>query len=868
MSRKRRSRRRNRNKPTINTSHVAKAVGAFLFLLVIFFVIGTRSVVLKPLLLSKIGGATNLQWECDSLSYWPTSGFTLKNAKARDPKFKGEVFKGESITVDSPGFVIFKKEIKLSKFEAKGLSANIITLEDGSSNLDNFKKSFVYRQPLQNDLRDFSLKNIKIEDGSISWVEQKSRSERTKKGISNINLNIPEWGRGKLGKFDLEFTPHVFLEEENQKIKDEYSCRMKVNGAFKLNSKGSLIEASLKGESEPAKGTGIFASSNRLNYKLDATYENDLLSSFLISVNSPEDQAFRLSSSGKLDLVKIEANQIINYSGSLSVLNPLIGDEGGYFSKGIIQGKSTFFAKLFGNSWMTTHEVKADQVTFNFKGSTLPVMNAAVSSRVALEKALKSFRVDTFDLEIDSGKNNTLNIYSEGATNFSYGPNRAGFEPSTIKANIKSDLRQWRNFLPEYIKGGQINLAISAIVMDDGKKISWTGESNNSNIILQSQNDPSIQEDYNIDIKTNGPINELKVLEHGIFEVSLLKNSERKAYSKADLLYLGKSRGYNILLDIGLLDLSHLSRMVPIPYVDKPEGDLRITTSYSTVEKNLKKWSMNFDTRKLGGKIFGRRISDARIESGFTLHSREKGYSIPNATFDVRFGPRLALSLAGNLTQNYPQNTMDGNINILSFNQEAAMMLMPPWLKGMRIVDLSLRGKTKISSKPKSNDVIISSEIELEKFRNRGFTRVDHRTLPFDVKVEARYFNQEILIRSANLNFSPNSPKEDNQLSLSKPIALQFDKGQIRRQSDTPIILSSDQLEITQWINFFDQWRQINGDETLDKTKIVDPPLNFELNVGQFYNGSKFIENWKGQSSFSDLAKIPDNIAKLLPEKD
>lgn len=843
---------------------------------VVLLFVCTRSLVLKPILLPRLSESTNLEWDCRSISYWPTSGLTFKEAVASDSDFRGPVFQCETLSVNSPGFAIFNKEIAIRSLKVSKLQINQVTLKDGRSNLDNFRKSFAYRQPLQNDMRDFRIGEVEIQDSSLTFSSENIDGDWTRVSHTGINLNLNNWRKGENGTFGLKISSEKQVPGNQRFRPGSLKLVSEVNGAFRTSRKGFLNELTLEGSSEPLMADGIFSELNGAAIKLQTQFKDNVLTPARISLLNGGRKLFEISSGGPLNLELKDANQILTYEGNPMVLNTILAGSGLEVSDGKIKGRSTFFVNRGGKAWMTNHDCQLDALRLRHRNQRLPALDGKLNSRIAFDLNGESIRIDKFSASVQSDANNVLTLSNKLPLSIAYGQGNPGFAASTIESSLKLQLEHWRAFIPDDIVSGQLDLTFNATSTNDGKLITWRGSSNPSHVSFRSNINPQSIQRYNVELKSSGPFKDLKVIENGSLNLSFFDpaNGALLGTANCDLLYLGEEDGVNFMFNVDSEDLSHLATMVHIPVLSDVKGKAGIHVNFSKLEKGVEKVNCTLLAEQIFARYKNQSIENMRFETGFRVDMTEDNYQVQSALMNVRFGPRSALSASGNFMENFAQQRLSGEIKILSMNHDIVRILQPPWLNGLEMSDLAVKGNIKLDSRTGWNGLSILPNLTIERMRPRGFSGSLAASLKAGISGTTTLNGDRLIASDWALNFSPDdrSNRFNNFLKLVNPVEVTWHGLKQGMQLNAPrhIVLHSDQLNAVSWVELIKFWNLKNmesstSSSTLENGKSFSAPVRISLAMDKFFDGTRTIEGWKREASLSAWPDFPISLARLVP---
>lgn len=869
MSRKRRSRRKTKNKLVFNGALIARIVCAVLLCAIGLFLVGTRSLVLKPLLLPQFKASTQLIWECKSVSYWPTSGITLMGVVVKDGSgaFTAPVMEAKRISINSPGFKIFNKSIQLSHLKVEDAKIQVIKLANGSSNLDSFYKSFIFKQPLQNDWRDFELDDIEIKNSSLESAYQTKDSNWIKDKLTINEMKWDNWRRENSstialkGQYDKSFD-----DEQSNKSLGSFSCPIEITGSFSINAKGIVETADISGTSTPSQTTGILNSLNGLTFNLNGAYKDQLLSPFQFSATRNGQMELEFSSGGKLNLDDLESNQIIRYSGNLRILNLWTGLSGLQVTDGILNGQSNVYVNKYGNQWTASHDVKLNSLTSTFEGLELPTLNGTLKTQLAKDELIQSLRFDHFSFELGDGSSNVFTFKADQAVNFSLGENSAGFAQTDAISQLKWNLSDWLPLLPDPIAGGALEMGLKIDIDNDGREISWEGNSSNSYIELKSRVDETQVNRYALDLTTEGPFRDLKTINNGIFNVSLSDNGQMKAKGTLDLLYLGKTEGYNTNFSINFEDLNELSQMVPIPYLQKINGKSYIGINFSTLDNTNNKLNFTFLGEQLNGTIFDREFSQMKVDTGFRLDFSDDILSIDNARTTIGFGIRDAFSVIGNYKQNNRLNEIEGSIKVLQSNHLMNRFFYPVLFDNHEIKGSEWNGKVEISSPSQSQALDISTDIVLKNFKPQGIAGVEDNPMSIGVQFQSAIEGSKFIIKDGVINFSPLFRNEENKLNLQESVEFALNDWKLIWEQPLNLLWTTERLVALSWIEFLNLLNKTKIQNTSSNSKTIwDNPVTLQISGQNIYNGSLLLQQWDRSVKIYSSQDIISGLKAILP---
>ena len=826
----------------------------------------TRSVVLRPILMPRIEMATGLHWECDSISYWPGSGLTLKNGSASADGFEKPVFEFKSLKVNSPGFAVFRKEILVSRLEIESGIVRQVILRDGSSNLDKWLTSPSFRQPVQNDIGDWEIDNIDLVDCSVSVSRETGKDLWVSKEASRIQMSLNDWSKNGSGSASLEFSYATGLTDADGSGQASASTTFKSLVNFKTNGKGHLESGDIKIGSDPISASGLLEHLQSTSWSAEGRFSDNRVSPLQITASGNGGVIFQLTSFGSLDPGQKEINQNIEYSGNPGVFSLFLPTPSYQLTRGNIQGKGNLLINQFGNTIVINHKGSFNGVTPQISGQqSAEAIDGSLNFSVTQDKIQQSFRVDQLNFTSKGDKGSQFTLKNSKTSNFAYGERRQGFSSSAFEVVFALDLNNWRGFLPDYISDGLAAGSLTVSVLDDGRRLEWDGKAEVENLALASQNPSNpVTEIYNATITTAGPFLEYSKVDKGYLDLEL-RQSARLAHARMDFLTQGwQETGRSTNLEVTIDDLNHFQKMVQVPYMDMAGGTANVTLSYNIVDELTRNLNSNLLIQRYKGSILGKTFSDTRIDGKFRSDFTNDSMKIPSARLEIFMGTSSVFSITGSLSQEGATGISRGNAEVFYMREPFLDAVKPNWLKSLELSDFNLTASSSFSSTPEQKGWLIDSRITLNSLRPSGFNSSIASALYFlatpSVRLEPGI--KKAVIESMKINLTEGV--EGNFLEITKPIDI--DLGPSR--DPVSISLNAPSLYGDSWIELFDFWERNRRPET--PVSVFPAPLVIHLTsneLRQMGNDGKTVitPNWKRTAELKSGDDIPKKLSQLMP---
>lgn len=867
MARKRRSRRSRNNKSKFDWIIAVRGMVALVILMPVLGILATRSIVLKPLLLPRLSQATNLQWQCDSLSYSPWRGFTMNNAKASASGFSLPVLEFSKASINSPGFAIFKKSIIISHLSLENPVIRLVAPHDSQPSWAGFKESYAYKKPVQNNASDMVLEDIKISHAELLYSRERSDGSWTRKSLSNINVQCQDWAPGKSftlsGDGKIRYESTTKLEESGGQLTSSISIKTQMDINRRGNIQGFNIEAHL----EPIQATGIYMGSDGLDYKLMARHEKELLSPATLSVSRNHNPILTMNSFGRLDLVKKEANQNIEVSGELSALNPLLPAEWVSISSGQLSGNGSVYISQFGNTQVYRNEFVSTDLVIQYRGNTLQKFSTDLALNLTRDDIQKSVRIDGLEINMVADDRNYFKAINDKPINFSLGTFEAGFAESSCQLEFRAELNRWEPLILPNLINGNLSGSLIASFKKDGRHIEWDGSATVDGVQIKSFTGDHITDPCKIEIVTSGPWKDFKSIENAILQFQLRQNDKLLGTAKFDYLLLEKNLGSNVISEFNINDLAFASHLYSIPYVSDLSGKAYVSFNHTQTDSVLSKLTASLLSENISGTFFGYPVMNMRNEAGFRLDYSKNGFNLEKAALDIRLGLRTAFSANGRFQNNYLDGSQSGEFVIFDFNQEFLRIIQPEWLKQLEINEFNLGGKFGVAYNKIERKYSIHPEIEVSTIQPRGLSRSFTDTLPFSLSGTLELEGNNLLIDQMDINISPRLKGSNNHLTLAdnNPIRLKVIPAIQPVESSIAVNLESENLALENWSELLEFWIQKQRQITRPTSPPFTTPVQIKLNARKMSNKSESVQNWKKEIVISHESEIAEKIRSLIP---
>lgn len=870
MSRNRRSKsRRSRSRSRKSILSAAQLTRIALVLLVmvpaILFAL-TRSVVLKPLLMPRIEMATGLNWEIDSISYWPGSGLTLRNGSAGIEGSEKPVFEFKSVKVNSPGFALFRKEILISKLSVESGVVRQVIFQDRSSNLDKWFASPSFRQPVQNDIGNWELDNIELVDCSLSISQETGENSWVSKELSGIQSRLNGWSKNGSGSASLDFSYATRLADTIGNARASASTTFKSQLNFELNNKGHLKSGDIKIGSEPISASGLLEHLQSTSWSAEGRFADNRISPLQVTASANGGVRFQMTSFGSLDPGQKELNQNIEYSGDPGIFSLFLPTPSYQLTGGTIQGKGNLLINQFGNTIVVNHKGGFNGVKPQILGHTGgESIDGSLNFSITQDKIQQSVRVDQLDFTGKGFKGSQFTLKNNKTSNFAYGEKKQGFASSSMELAFALDLNNWRGFLPEYISEGLAAGSLTVSVEDDGRRLEWDGSAKVENLALKSLSTSNpVTEIYNATITTSGPLLDYSKVDKGYLDVDL-RQSGRLARARLDFLTQGwKATGRSTNLEVTIDDLNHFQKMVPVPYMDMAAGTANVTLSYNIVDELTRNLNSNLLIQRYRGSIMGKPFSETRIDGKFRCDFTDDSLKIPSARLEIFMGTSSVFSMTGTLSQEGATGISRGNADIFYLRGPFLEAVEPTWLKSLEISDINLTASSSFSSTSEQDGLVIDSKITLNSIRPSGFNSSLASALYFQAAPRIRLIpgSRKAVVDSMKIHLTQGV--QGNALELGQPVNI--DLGPSREP--VSINLNAQSLYADSWIELFDFWERNRIPQS--PASAFPAPLVIHLKTPELrqmnYDGKTVITpNWNRSAELKSSEDIPGKLSQLLP---
>jgi hypothetical protein len=803
----------------------------------------------------------------------------MKNGRAVAAAFASPVFEFESASLQSPGMAIFGKEIRIDRLKVEKGTIRHIALRDGSTNWDALQRSSLYRTPVQNDLTDWEIRSIALNDCSVMLGRESSSGNWLHRNFSGINMNASGWEAEGAAESTLESDFQMQLTDSDGTPMGQISTRFAVELGHKLSGSGILTSAQFRAFTEDVKADGLLAESDGIRWALDVQFENQLISPLRLTASHGDKELFRLTSIGRFDPSKKELSQDISYEGQVRAFNVFLPDHQLVLRKGEIAGRATAFVSQFGNTQVLSHKGTVTDIESTWQSFPFKPVSGAVNLTVTHDSIQQSVRLDTVDLQLTTQENNGLYLRTEKAVNFSYGKSAPGFARSSLLLDFQAELSDWKPLLPAFVVSGKAMGTGSVLVDQDGRSMQWDARSTVAELKLQSPENPDEIQSWDATVLSSGPIVNYNTLDNGFVEMILNREGQPEARVRAGLLLLGDSGSSTTTLDIRVENLNRLEEMIDIPMVSTPTGRGSLNLSINRSKNGASTATAGFLVENFSGGIFGYDFEEMRADGEFRVDFTSDAYKVQSARLEVYIGTESALSCTGSYHRDFLEDSTAGEINVHYLTAPIFDILRPKWMSTLDMAEINLNSKTKIQSMPgRDNGIGLKTSLEVKAFRPTGFNASMAAGLYLLANGGCVLMDDSLSIDTASFRFSELSQGNTLVLDEASPVNIPLrpgDSGTFKSAGAAadpiPVHLVSQSLFIDPWIELVNYWADdIARNGATASADSLPWPIELKLECDQITQlnsaGDQVVtSDWSRSAVLMDRAEIPSRLRNILP---
>ncbi len=773
-------------------------VGVVLLVLVgvLYFVV-TSGAFFKSFILPRVGKAANAEITVADASISPFSQVVLDKVKVQtagqEPLLTADqvrvrynlmsILRGnyvvEELTVAAPVLQVIQ--------EANGTS-NLDPITKGESKTAGAKKT---DEPLRLSIRNVSIKNglvrltEKLQDGTVQSTE-----------VSPLNLALDRLENGGQGKVNLSSNVKTERRPPAGPGRTNDVMESKVNGEFTFQLDKNLVPQALTGNGSLGFGTvqGVYADFAGLAANLQADVTPTEVRMLAMKFQRNGQELGRVEASGPLDMAKAEGRLKLQVqSVDRQVLNLIGASHGWDFGNSTLNATNFVDISHQGDMVGAKGVIAGRQMSVRQGKNTTPPVDLDVDYEVTVNRKEQVAVIRRLSILGQQQGKDLLRASLDRPMNLTWAPTARGFAESTLQLAVNQlKLDDWRSVLGTNSPSGRLDLQMTLLAKEDGKKLEAKGTLGIQD--LTTQVGTNRIEKAGLTVSIDGDVSDFRTLtlknytmEMQRDKVSMIKSSGSAHYDRAveDLTLQASTE----------VVLAPLLKQFPQPDIQAANGTVRLN---SALTQKKAKYSVtgNLTLLDFTGRYGKYAFQDYQTAMDYNLDYDPSQVQIHNASLAFRKGYSSGGTLALQGDYNMEKKSAHLSFRAVDLNENALGPILAPAGDAKQLISVSLNGNGTAAYDP-SGDASVKADVSLT---NWVVATAANRTSP---KLGARVvmdgsMRQSVVdVRQFDLRLAPTA-RAINELQVKAHL----DMGKTN-PSPSQLTVQADSLDITPYYEIF-----------------------------------------------------------------
>jgi hypothetical protein len=445
---------------------------AFLFLLVVLYLVATSAAFLKSVILPRVGKSMNATITVSDASISPFSQVVLKGLKVT-PNGKEPLVTAQEVRARYSLFKIIGGSIKVDEVAIVSPVVEIITAADGSSNLDPIlasqkdepKKKDEKTKPPNVDLKKFALNNAVVRKINIHANGARDITE-----LSNINVTLDDLRNTHTAKLSLSGDVKL---ANNPPGGAQGSLQGKLNGNFSAGFSKDLKPTTIQGSSQfnVQNSSGTLAELTGLTAQLNTDVTPTEVKQVALQFKKGNTALGEVRAQGPLDLNKMEGQvNVLVLNIDKQVLNLAGAASGMGFGSTVINSTNQIQFANQGKTIGALGQLGIAKLSIKRDGQTTSPLDLQLGYNVAVNNDAKSADVRAFTLNGVQQNRSVLKGELTSPMRIAWGGSAATAGDSTFRLVVDSlNLADWKALIGDI--AGKVNLTLNLNSQQSGKQL-------------------------------------------------------------------------------------------------------------------------------------------------------------------------------------------------------------------------------------------------------------------------------------------------------------------------------------------------------------------------------------------------------------
>jgi hypothetical protein len=580
------------------------AAGVVAVLLVVAYMVGTSSWMLKSIILPKASAALHAAITVEDAAIHPFSGISLSGLKVTT-QGTDSMLTAKEASVKYPSLLdLIGGKINIDDITISGVQVNIIQNADGTSNLDPFTKSSspaAAKPAAAGKAPQVRLKHLTLADAGVHFLKTDKAGAKTVADLTGINITLENLGNDQTAKLSMK-SGLAFEQAATNKV------QASVQGDFSLTLNGQLMPTAIAGalETQIAQATGGFKEVSGVGATLKCDWTPTDIKDISLKLQRGNQGLAAVAVSGPFNLEKVEGKLKGDITAiDRKVLN-LVGAAFGIdFNSTTINSSGEIEISQGGKQLALHGAVSAARFSVTQLGQTTPEMDVEAKYDMAVNLPAETATIQTFALSGVQKRQEIIKGTLARPMKIAWGKASGAVDESAFDLSIRGlDLADWRAFAAGTEPAGKLNLQLNLLSQGAGKNLTVDMTASLTNFAARFGSNRVAEADLSLVLKSG--VSNFAVADISAFE---LRASHQKQ-TAATITGSGRvdSGTMDANLQAGLeVSLPRLAALAGVPGMQFSAGTLSFQGAI--VQKNLNPAQTNqppFD-RSVTGQL---RLSD------------------------------------------------------------------------------------------------------------------------------------------------------------------------------------------------------------------------------------------------------------------
>src|SRR5439155_1059988 len=429
-------------------------------LLFILYLVATSAAFLKSAVLPRVSKALNAEITVGDASLSPFSRVVLRQLTVKTTGAE-PLLKANEVRLRYSLWSIIGGNIKVEEVTLDSPSIQIVQNADGTSNLDPLLKREAKpaekppagpSQPLQLDVRNVALKNVKLravqnaKDGARQTIE-----------LSDINIGLDQLKNGAAGKLTLA----AAMKMDRAQTKAHDSLQARGSGGLEFALGPDLMPQFIRGKvtHEIIKGDGSFSTFAGERSELNCDVTPTEVKTLSVNFSQADKPLGALRVTGPFDQNKLEGRLTLEIQSiDRQVLNLVGASRGWDFGNSTLNATNLINISQKASVVAATGKLIGRQLGIRSGNQSTPPLDLDFEYQVTVSLKDNNALLQKLNLGARQGQIDLLRAMLDKPMNLSWGGNQPGFKESSLQLAVNQlNLADWQLLLGNLPLSGKVD---------------------------------------------------------------------------------------------------------------------------------------------------------------------------------------------------------------------------------------------------------------------------------------------------------------------------------------------------------------------------------------------------------------------------